>query len=114
MTIHPNVHGLKHSISKTEILLLGTRQNTRVLSPVSVRAGGETIQESQVVKNSGELFHRHLTWDAHISDVVRKCSDWFSPPETLPPAAGVSDDRAGPGFLRREILLIRLRKRFRD
>ena len=68
-----HAHGLKLNTSKTEILLLGTRQNTRGLSPVSVRVGGETIQESQVVKNLGVLFDRHLTWDAHVSDVVRKC-----------------------------------------
>ena len=32
-----HAHGLKLNTSKTEILLLGTRQNTRDLSPVSVR-----------------------------------------------------------------------------
>ena len=66
-------HGLKLNTSKTEILLLGTRQNTRDLSPVSVRVGGGTVRESQCVKNLGVLFDRHLTWDAHVSDVVRKC-----------------------------------------
>ena len=34
-----HAHGLKLNTSKTEILLLGTRQNTRDLSPVSVRVG---------------------------------------------------------------------------
>ena len=69
-----HAHGLKLNISKTEILLLGTRQNTRSLPPVSVRVGGETVQESQTVKNLGVLFDRHLSWDAHVSDVVRKCT----------------------------------------
>ena len=68
-----HAHGLKLNTSKTEILLLGTRQNTRDLSPVSVRVGGGTVQESPCVKNLGVLFDRHLTWDAHVSDVVRKC-----------------------------------------
>ena len=68
-----HAHGLKLNTSKTEILLLGTRQNTRDLSPVSVRVGGGTVQESDCVKNLGVLFDRHLTWDAHVSDVVRKC-----------------------------------------
>ena len=67
-----HAHGLKLNASKTEILLLGTRQNTRDLSPVSVRVGGETIQESPCVKNLGVLFDRHLSWDAHVDDVVRK------------------------------------------
>ena len=68
-----HAHGLKLNTSKTEILLLGTRQNTRDLSPVSVRVGGGTIQESHRVKNLGVLFDRHLTWDAHVSNVVREC-----------------------------------------
>ena len=68
-----HAHGLKLNASKTEILLLGTRQNTRDLSPVSVRVSGETVQESPCVRNLGVLFDRHLTWDAHVSDVVRKC-----------------------------------------
>ena len=68
-----HAHGLKLNTSKTEILLLGTRQNTRDLSPVSVRVGGETIRESRCVGNLGVLFDRHLTWDEHVSDVVRKC-----------------------------------------
>ena len=67
-----HAHGLKLNTSKTEILLLGTRQNTRGLSPVSVRVGGGTVRESQHVKNLGVLFDRHLSWDAHVSDVVRK------------------------------------------
>ena len=62
-----HAHGLKLNTSKTEILLLGTRQNTRDLSPVSVRVGGEIIQESLCVKNLGVLFDRHLTWDARMS-----------------------------------------------
>ena len=68
-----HAHGLKLNTSKTEILLLGTRQNTRDISPVSVRVGGETIQERGLVKNLGVLFDRHLTWDAHVSNVVREC-----------------------------------------
>ena len=67
-----HAHGLKLNTSKTEILLLGTRQNTRGLSPISIRVGGETVRESQHVKNLGVLFDRHLSWDAHVSDVVRK------------------------------------------
>ena len=51
-----HAHGLKLNTSKTEILLLGTRQNTRDLSPVSVRVGGESIQESPCVKNLGVFF----------------------------------------------------------
>ena len=55
-------------------LLLGTRQNTRNLSPVSIRVGGETVQESRCVKNLGVLFDRHLNWDAQVSNIVRQCT----------------------------------------
>ena len=33
----------------------------------------ETVQESPAVDNLGLIFDRHLTWDAHISDLVRRC-----------------------------------------
>ena len=68
-----HAHGLKLNTSKTEILLLGTKQNTRGLPPVSIRLGGDTVQESRVVRNLGVLFDRHLSWEAHVSSVVSKC-----------------------------------------
>ena len=68
-----HAHGLKLNTSKTELLVLGTRQNTRSLPPVSVRVGGETVHESHVVRNLGVLFDRHLDWDAHVTSVVNKC-----------------------------------------
>ena len=68
-----HAHGLKLNTSKTELLVLGTRQNTHSLSPVSVRVGGESVHESHVVRNLGVLFDRHLSWDAHVTSVVNKC-----------------------------------------
>ena len=68
-----HAHGLKLNASKTELLLLGTRQNTRHLPPVSVRIGGETVQESRTAKNLGVIFDKHLTWEAHVTDIVHKC-----------------------------------------
>ena len=68
-----HAHGLKLNASKTEVLLLGTKQNTRSLPPISVRIGGETVQESRIAKNLGVVFDRHLSWDAHVSEVVHKC-----------------------------------------
>ena len=38
-----------------------------------MRVGGETLQESPHVKNLGVIFDRHLSWDAHVSDVVQQC-----------------------------------------
>ena len=45
----------------------------RSLPPISVRIGGETVQESRIAKNLGVVFDRHLSWDAHVSEVVHKC-----------------------------------------
>ena len=56
-----HARGLKLNTSKADILLLGTRQNTPGLSPVSVRVGGETVRESRCVKNLGVLFDRELS-----------------------------------------------------
>ena len=38
-----------------------------------MRVGGGTIQESRYVKNLGVMFDRHLSWNAHVSDVVQRC-----------------------------------------
>ena len=56
-----HAHGLKLNTSKTEILLLGTKQNTRDLPPFSVRIGGETVQECRTANNVGVIFDRHMT-----------------------------------------------------
>ena len=66
-----HAHGHKLNASKTEVLL-GTKQNTRSLPPISVWIGGETVQGSRTAKNLGVIFDRHLSWDAHVSD-VHKC-----------------------------------------
>ena len=111
-----HAHGLKLNASKTEILLLGTRQNTRDLLPVSVRVGGETTQESQFVKNLGVLFDRHLSWDAHVSDVVRKCFGLLIGlrhlRHFLPQNVMLTIVRTRSGHLAREILYLCIWKLF--
>ena len=46
-------------------------QHTKL--PLGAQTPEKTVQESPCVRNLGVLFDRHLTWDAHVSDVVRKC-----------------------------------------
>ena len=66
-------HGLKVNTKKTELLLFGSRQNCRDLDPVSVEFRDDTIKEGHTVKNLGVIFDKHLTWDAHVSCLVKKC-----------------------------------------
>ena len=67
------------------------------------------------VKNLGVIFGRHLTWDTHDSDVVRKCIGLLiglPPPEALPPAAARAADYStgGPRDLACQILFISVRQ----
>ena len=66
-------HGLKVNTSKTELILFGSRPNCRNLNPISVRFRQETVPERPTVRNLGVLFDKHLTWDAHVSALVKKC-----------------------------------------
>ena len=68
-----HAHGLKVNTSKTELIVLGSRQNCRSLGPVSIRFRQETVSERPTVRNLGVLFDKHLTWDAHVSVLVKRC-----------------------------------------
>ena len=67
-------HGLKVNTAKTELILFGSRQNCRGLDPISIRFREDTIREGPMVKNLGVVFDRHLTWDPHVSALVKKCN----------------------------------------
>jgi len=66
-------NGLKVNTSKTELILFGSRQNCRGLDPVSIRFRDDMVLENPTVKNLGVLFDKHVTWDAHVSALVKKC-----------------------------------------
>ena len=66
-------HGLKVNTDKTELMVLGSRQNCRSLDPVMVHFREDTVHESPCVKNLGVLFDKHFTWDSHVSSLTRKC-----------------------------------------
>ena len=67
-------HGLKVNTGKTELLLFGSRQNCRNMAPVTVRFREDVVCESPTVRNLGVVFDKHLTWDSHISALVKKCN----------------------------------------
>ena len=66
-------HGLKVNTSKTELIAFGSRQNCRKLAPIAVRFREDTVQENPCVKNLGVTFDKHVTWDSHVSFLVKKC-----------------------------------------
>ena len=67
-------HGLKVNTGKTELIVFGSRQNCRGLDPISIRFREDMIREGPTVRNLGVLFDKHLTWDPHVSALVKKCN----------------------------------------
>ena len=67
-------HGLKVNTGKTELILFGSRQNCRGLDPISIRFREDMIREGPTVRNLGVVFDKHLTWDSHVSALLKKCN----------------------------------------
>ena len=66
-------NGLKVNVSKFELLTLGSSQNLRSLPPIKISVHGTCVTSSTEVKNLGVIFDQHLSWDAHVRAVSRKC-----------------------------------------
>ena len=69
-----HTNGLKVNTEKTEFILFGSRRNCRDLDPVSIRFREDMIREGPTVRNLGVVFDKHLTWDPHVSALVKKCN----------------------------------------
>ena len=67
-------NGLKVNTGKTELILFGSRHNFRGLDPASIRFREDTIREGPAVRNLGVVFDKYLTWDPHMSSLVKKCN----------------------------------------
>ena len=85
---------MKVNASKTQMIVLGTRQMLKELSSVSIRFAGATVHESATVKNLGVIMDKHLSYHRHVSHVVSKCTgallalnhaEHVLPPFTLKP-----------------------------
>ena len=66
-------NSLKVNPDKTQLIVFGSRQNLRNVPPFGVKFRERTIQPVLEVKNLGVIFDRHLSWDAHIQEITRKC-----------------------------------------
>ena len=67
-------NSLKMNQNKTFITLIGTQQTLKKTESFYVSLSGNDIRPSQTVKILGVLLDRHLTWDPHITMVVRRCN----------------------------------------
>ena len=67
-------HGLKVNTGKTELMVCGSRQNCRGMVPTTIRFREDIVRESPTVRNLGVLFDKNLSWDSHVSALVKKCN----------------------------------------
>ena len=55
--------------SKTELILIGSKQQLSKLQPISISVGNTTIHNSSFVKNLGCWFVANLSMSKHITNV---------------------------------------------
>ena len=67
-------NGMKINAQKTQLIVLGTRQNLRQLPTVSINFMGATVSGSPAVRNLGVVFDQCMSFAAHTDDVVRRCT----------------------------------------
>ena len=67
-------NGLMLNAGKTQLIVIGSRQNLKHLPPVLVKIDNAAIKESDTVKNLGVIFDRHLSFSSHIDHLVRRCT----------------------------------------
>ena len=57
---------LKVNPDKTQLIVFGSRQNLRNVTPLGVKFRERTIQPVLEVRNLGVTFDHHLSWDVHV------------------------------------------------
>ena len=65
-------NSLKINPTKTDFMLVHTRQR-RTVGNFSIDFGSSTIQPSQSVKILGVTMDKNLSWESHVSTVVKRC-----------------------------------------
>ena len=64
---------LKVNPDKTQLIVIGTRQNTRTLPHFTVTFRDRNLQPADTVKNLGLIFDSNMTWEPHVRQLSRKC-----------------------------------------
>ena len=67
-------NSMKLNSSKTQLIVLGTRQMLRGMPAVSLTVNGTTIHESDRVKNLGLVIDRTLSYEPHVDQLVGRCT----------------------------------------
>ena len=66
-------NGLKVNVTKFELLTIGSQQNLRSLPQFTIKFRDTHLVPHSEARNLGVIFDQHLTWDAHVSALCRKC-----------------------------------------
>ena len=66
-------HGLKVNAAKTQLMVFGSRQNLSTLPNFKISFRDAELQPCTQAKNLGVVFDGALTWDAHASELSRRC-----------------------------------------
>ena len=67
-------HGMKVNETKTELMIMGTKQMLRGITGVDVRFNQAIISPSNHVRNLGVIFDRSLDFKPHVDQLVPKCT----------------------------------------
>ena len=67
-------YSLKMNPSKTFFTIAGTRQSLKKTHDLHITVSGSNIYPCKTVKILGVLLDQHLTWDAQIASVARRCN----------------------------------------
>ena len=65
-------NSLKINPTKTDFMLVHTQQR-RSLATFPINFGPSSIQPSQSVKTLGIVMDKNLTWEPHVSTVIKRC-----------------------------------------
>ena len=67
-------NSLKMNGSKTDFMIVGSKQNLKKVQNLSFIVDDASIQPSKTIKILGVVVDPLLSWEAHISHVVQKCN----------------------------------------
>ena len=107
-----SANALKVNASKAQLIVFGRRQNLRKLPDVRVSFRDAALQPCAQVLNLGVTFDCTLSWDAHVSELCRRCKygtvDWSLTRTPLSPRWHHSNARDGPRSIAYPVLPISL------
>ena len=67
-------NALKVNTSKTQLMVFGSRQNLRKMPAFTVSLRDTELEPCAPVGNLGVVFDSTLSWEAHVSELSRRCT----------------------------------------